>query len=138
MRTRGEAVQLPTVAEEIEQRFEALDWHDTLLLSLSIDRRAPGERDEVVLLVRWLDDREQRIRFSDCYSLDAQMNFGVVAPELIRAAHCTSDSPQLAAVRQRWATVGVELGDLRCFEIFTSSTASAIRICARRFEVVDP
>jgi hypothetical protein len=81
--------------------------------------------------------RNQKGPNTDCYAFDAQMNFGVTAPESIRAACCIADAPKLAEVRQRWTALGVDLGDLRCFEITTNSTASEIRIFAKRFEVSD-
>lgn len=37
----------------------------------------------------------------------------------------------------RWTALGVDLGDLRCFEITTNTTASEIRIYGKRFEVSD-
>jgi hypothetical protein len=123
--------------ETIDEAFVDLEWHDAVLLSLNIDRRAAGERDEVALLVEWPDGREQTVRFIDCYAFDAQMNFGVIAPESIRAARCTADAPKLAQMRGVWTRLGVDLGDLRCFELTTNSTASEIRIFARRFELSD-
>jgi hypothetical protein len=125
------------MTERNDEAFAALEWHDAVLLSLNIDRSTPGERDEVALLVEWPDGRKQKVRFTDCYAFDAQMNFGVTAPESIRAARCIADAPKLAELRQRWTALGVELGDLRCFEIITNSTASEIRIFAKRFEVSD-
>jgi hypothetical protein len=125
------------MTERIDEAFAELEWHDAVLLSLNIDRRTPGDRDEVTLLVEWPDGRKQKVRFTDCYAFDAQMNFGVTAPESIRAACCIADAPKLAEVRQRWTALGVDLGDLRCFEITTNSTASEIRIFAKRFEVSD-
>jgi hypothetical protein len=35
----------------IDEAFAELEWHDAVLLSLTVDRRTPGERDEVTLLV---------------------------------------------------------------------------------------
>jgi hypothetical protein len=125
------------MTEMIQKAFEALEWHDAVLLSVSIDRRSPGECDEVVLTVQWANEQEQKVRFIDCYALDAQMNFGVAAPESIRAARCILESPKLADMRQRWAAVGVDLQDVCCFEITTNSTASVIRVFARRIEVSD-
>jgi hypothetical protein len=125
------------MTEEIRQAFEEMEWHDAVLLSLNIDRRAPGECDEVVLVMEWLDGRKQKVRFTDCYAFDAQMNFGVIAPESIRDARCATDSSKLVEMRQRWMALGVDLGDLRCFEITTNSTASEIRIYAKRFEISD-
>jgi len=126
------------MTERIEKAFEAMEWHDAVLLSLNLDRRAPGKRDEVALIVEWPDGRKQRVCFTDCYALEAQMNFGVIAPESIRAAHCIADSPKLAEIRRRWAVLGVALESLRCFEFSTNSTASRICIYAKRYEVSDP
>ncbi|MBK7861615.1 MAG: hypothetical protein IPJ65_23965 [Archangiaceae bacterium] len=117
--------------------FDALEWHDAVLLELTIDRRAAGESDEVVLLVEWRDGRRQRVRFIGCYGFAALMNFGVEAPESIRGASCTIDAPQLAEIRERWNRVGVDLRDLFCFELTTNSTASDIRIYAKQFLVSD-
>ncbi|MFY0582087.1 hypothetical protein ACN28S_54390 [Cystobacter fuscus] len=125
------------MTEEIDEAFGALEWHDAALLSLSLDRRAPGEIDEVVLLVEWPGGRKQRVRFVDCYAFDAQMNFGVMALESIRAARCMVDTPRLTDMRHRWRALGIELEELRCFEIITNSTASEIRVYAKRFEVED-
>lgn len=126
------------MTQEAEQAFDAMEWHDAVLLSLNIDRRNPGKRDDVVLIVEWLDGRKRRVCFKDCYALDAEMNFGVIAPESIRGARCIAASPKLAEMRQRWATLGVDLESLRCFEMTTNSTASDIRIYAKRYEVTVP
>ena len=125
------------MTKNIKQTFDDLEWHDALLLSISIDRQNPGERDEVTLLVAWSDGRKDKVHFRECYALDAQMNFGVVAPESIRAAHCVSESSRLVEMRERWRGLGVDLADLCCFEITTNSTASVIRIFARHFNVTD-
>lgn len=122
----------------IEQRFNALDWHDAILLQLNVDRNTPGENDEVLLVVEWPDGTRRNVRFSDCYVLEAQMNFGVIAPETIRDAQCCTSSTLLDEVRQRWKGLGVTLDELRHFETRTSSTASAIRICAPQFQVISP
>lgn len=60
---------------------------------------------------------------------------GVVAPESIRDARCFKDSAHLDQVRQRWKRPSVALDDLQCFEVCTNSTASTIRICARKFRL---
>lgn len=124
------------MTDKIEQAFDAIEWHDAVLLNVIIDRKSPGERDDVLISIQWQDGERRDIRFSDCYAFDAQMNFGVTAPESIRAARCTADSPELAEIRQRWIALGVALEDLLCFEITTNSTASMIRVFSRRFEVI--
>lgn len=126
------------MTEKILRAFEGLEWHDAALLSLHIDRQTPGERDDVVLLIKWPDGRMQTVRFTDCYFLDVQMNFGVIAEESILSARCVAHSEKLAAFRSDWTRMGVDLHDLLCFEITTNSTASVIRVYAMQFEVSDP
>lgn len=120
----------------IEQTFNDLAWHDAVLLQMTVDRGSPGENDEILLAVEWPDGTQQQIRFVDCYLLEAQMNFGVVAPESIRDARCSKESSQLGEVRERWGGLGVTLDDLKCFEVCTNSTASVIRIFARDFQIL--
>ena len=123
--------------DAMDEVFGSLEWHDAELLCLSLDRRAPGERDEVVLLIQWPDGRKQQLRFTDCYAFDAQMNFGVIAAESILSAQCLSDTPRLAEIGRKWKEMGMEPPELRCFEIITNSTASELRVYAKRFVVED-
>ena len=53
--------------------FNALPWHDSILLEVSIDRRDPGNRDEVTMLVEWPDGARDSLTFYDCYQLEASM-----------------------------------------------------------------
>jgi hypothetical protein len=124
------------MTSSIEQTFNALAWHDAVLLHLAVDRGSPGENDEILLVVKWPDGTQQQVRFLDCYLFQAQMNFGVVAPESIRDARCSKDSPQLSEIRKRWKALGVALDNLNCFEVSTNSTASVIRIFARGFQIL--
>lgn len=115
--------------------FDSLPWHDAELLELSIDRRSPGARDEVRLLVVWPDGGEAVLLFRDCYAMAAEMNFGVIAEERIASAFMIEDDPGLSSIRDRWKPLGVSLDMLRCYQLETSSTSSIIRIYAKRFEV---
>jgi hypothetical protein len=114
----------------METEFSQLPWHDAELLNIEIDRRNPGERDQVVVNVRWPNDEQSELVFSDCYELEAKMNFGVIAPESILDASLIDDSQELAEVRRKWAQAGVDLVELKCFEIKTNSTSSLLRIYA--------
>lgn len=114
----------------METEFSKLPWHDAELLGIEIDRRNPGERDQVVVNVRWPNDEQSELVFSDCYELEAKMNFGVIAPESILDASLIDDSQELAEVRSKWEQAGVDLAGLKCFEIKTNSTNSLLRIYA--------
>jgi hypothetical protein len=116
--------------------FDSLPWHDAELLELSIDRRRPGARDEILLRVAWPDGQESRLLFRDCYAMRAEMNFGVIAEERIATASLIEDDPHLVSIRDRWRPLGVSLDMLCCYRIETSSTCSVIRIYAKHFEVM--
>lgn len=116
-----------------EKSFADLPWHDAEILSIEIDRRRPGNVDEVVLVVTWPDETASHIRFQNCWRLEALMNFGIVAPESVRTASEESDNEGIRRVREDWSKVGLEVHDLKCFNIETSSTASTIVIYAQQW-----
>jgi hypothetical protein len=113
--------------------FDDLPWHDAVIISLEIDRRRPGHSDEVVLFVEWPDQRRSSIRFSECYAFEGRMNFGIVASEAVKTATESDDTDELRVIKDKWLKIGVNISDLRCFSIETSSTASTINIYARQW-----
>jgi hypothetical protein len=116
--------------------FDDLPWHDATLIQLLIDRRLPGVRDEVCLQVVWPDGSQSMVKFSNCYAMKADLNFGVIADEQIASADVVDDEQGLADIRDRWRPLGVMLEKLRCYRLETSSTASVLRIYAEDYEVV--
>jgi len=61
------------------------------------------------------------------------MNFGIIAPESILDASVTDKSRELTEIREKWANIGVDLAQLKCFEIRTNSTSSLVRIYALNY-----
>jgi hypothetical protein len=122
--------------EIMNNSFNSLPWHDATLLSISVDRRKAGERDEVHLLVAWPNGEEAALVFSDCYAMNARMNFGIIAAERIDSAKVNSGDPDLSAIRDQWKAIGVSLESLSCYCFDMSSTASTIRIYAIHFEIL--
>ncbi len=116
--------------------FSDLPWHDAELLNITIDRRNPGENDQIVVDIYWLNDEQDTLVFDDCYELEAKMNFGVIASESILDASVTDKSGKLTEIREGWAQIGVDLTQLKCFEIRTNSTNSIVRIYALSFFLV--
>ncbi|WP_079989489.1 hypothetical protein [Candidatus Protochlamydia phocaeensis] len=122
----------------MNMNFNDLPWHDANLQFIFIDRRTPGERDIVRLLIDWPEDNKSSIlEFKDCYALTANMNFGVIACESILTAECIFDSKELNFIREKWSKVGVLLDNLKCFRIETNSTNSIINIFCLNFEILD-
>lgn len=118
----------------INSDFNRLPWHDAVINVIEIDRRAPGERDAILMKVEWPDGGNSDLNFSECYSLRANMNFGIVAEETIRSAEELADHELINALRVRWPISALP-SDLRCYVIETNSTASTIEICARSFDL---
>jgi hypothetical protein len=115
--------------------FNDLPWHDATLMEILIDRRQAGVRDNVRLEVTWPDGQPGAVTFSDCYAMQADLNFGVVAEEQIASAVAIEDHVDVIGIRDRWSPLGVSLQGLRCYQLETSSTGSVIRIFAMRFEI---
>jgi hypothetical protein len=114
--------------------FEDLPWHDAAVLSIEIDRRQAGVKDDVRIEMVWPDGRLSTIVFLDCYALSASMNFGIVASETVRSATEAGDDSELERHRSKWSKLGVDLSKLRKFTIETNSTASTVVVFALRWE----
>ncbi len=118
-------------------KFNHLPWHDANLQHIFIDRQNPGEQDIVKLLIHWPDDQgASTLEFYDCYFLNLNMNFGIIACESILKAECVDDSDELRIFRKEWQSVGVNLDNLKCFKIITNSTNSTITVYALRFQII--
>ena len=117
----------------MDTKFNSLPWHDSELRSISIDRSDSGNSDTVELVVKWPDGTKNRVTFSDCYSFDAQMNFGIIAEETILEAVCLVESDKISEIKRTWQPLGVELDNICCYRINTNSTNSQIEICAKSY-----
>ena len=112
--------------------FDDLPWHDAELLSVEVDRRRAGHVDEVVIVVRWPDATTSRIRFLDCWRLEALMNFGIVAVETVLSAWEDGENEGVRRIQDTWGP-GANVHDLRCFVIETNSTGGTITVYARQW-----
>ncbi len=117
------------------EKFDDLPWHDSVLLNLEVDRNNPGESDIVKALIKWQDGSQNSIIFNDCYLLDIQMNFGIIAEESILSAACCDSDEKISSVKKKWSSLGVELDRLRCYKINTNSTNSTLKIYALSMDV---
>ena len=117
------------------EKIASLPWHDAELVSISIDRSVPGERDEFLLNIRWPDGVENSLVFSDCYAARLELNFGIIANESIRDVVVLSAGDMLSEVRHKWKGMGVAMDELFEFRLETNSTASTIAIVAKRCQM---
>lgn len=118
--------------------FNDLPWHDAVIKFIHIDRQNPGENDIIKILIDWPENNHSSyLEFSDCYALNANMNFGMVVCESILFAECFNNSEELDIMRKEWSSMSINLDNLKCFKINTNSTNSEIKIYALTFKVID-
>jgi len=107
-------------------------WHDVGLIDIVLDRSKPGDADTVRITVEWADwephppEKRSIIEFTDCYRLEAAMNFGIICYETFLDAWPEEDHPHIAKI-QAWSGIT----GLFCWVFETNSTASMIKIIAR-------
>ncbi len=123
--------------KDVIARFDALDWHDAVLLDISVPRISPGYVDEVVLRIRWPDGVRQTLTFLDCRVLDVHMNFGIIpiSGDEICTAQAGTHPERVDMLRKSWSML--DMGPLCDFQINTSSTGSTIQVIARDFTLTD-
>ncbi len=115
----------------MNESFNNLPWHDATIQSIKIDREHPGDQDTIKFLIIWPEEQNaSTIEFTDCYALNMNMNFGIVALKSILHAECFGASEKLNVIRNEWSRMGVNLENLKCFRIETNSTNSIINIYA--------
>lgn len=115
---------------------DKLQWHDALLLGLTIDRSNPGHVDTIELSIGWGDGKRSTALFSDCYAMQSKMNFGVVAQETIRSLIVSDEGADLSAIKEAFKRIGVAIPNLKCSTLETNSTASVIKIFALALEII--
>src|ERR1700733_10343480 len=93
--------------------FNDFSWHDAELEFVNIDRKKPGEQDTVSFSIIWPEGNRSIIEFFDCYALQMNMNFGIVATETILSAECITDSEEIDCIRNKWSKGGVNLDNLK-------------------------
>lgn len=117
--------------------FNALPWSDATLVAVSVDRSNPGNHDEVVVHVRWLDGRNEQVTFVERRGARLALNFGFLGEDTIERGYVDDGSEVLADCRWRWAASDVLLPELQCFRIETCTTGSSLDILAMGWRV-DP
>ena len=119
----------------MKNNFNDLNWHDAELQSVHIDRSNAGEKDEIVIVVCWPDESRDEITFHNCYSFEAQMNFGIIALESILSAEYTETSDKIDEIKRTWGRSGADFSNIGQYTIETNSTKSNLIICARNFSM---
>ena len=118
-------------------KFNDLDWHDSIIQNIVIDRSNPGRNDTIKIVVIWPNNIKNILCFEDVYWANFDMNFGLVGSESVLRAY--SEGREYEIVKNfylRWKGF-IDNIDLSFYEIETSSTKSKIKIIANRFTLRD-
>jgi hypothetical protein len=115
--------------------FNELNWHDSAINKILINRNNPGKNDIIQIEMVWPDGTNNIISFKDVYWANLDMNFGVVSAESV--FHAYSEGKENEIVKSfylRWKGM-INNIDLNYYEIETNSTKSKIRIIAKKFTI---
>lgn len=122
-----------TPDSKIKTKFNALPWHDAVIRDIYIDRTNAGKQDQIAFKIEWPNDLISEIVFTDCFALNADVNFGVGPQENILDADCLEQSSDIEKVRMKWSKLGVVIEPLFCFMMHTNTSNSIFRIVAKDF-----
>ena len=118
--------------------FDSLPWHDSELTSVSFDRSAPGEKDVIVLSIRWYDDKISNVVFEDVFQAQLEFNCGIKCGEYgepIDYAISGFGTEEVMKSFYKMRNISFENPSLCYYEIAFSSTGSKIRIISRGFSL---
>lgn len=116
--------------------FDNLNWHDSIIKKIIIDRNAPGINDNIQIEIEWPNGVDNIIIFKDTYWADFNMNFGIVSEESILKAHSEGKSNQVVNnIYLKWKGY-LDKIELSYYEIVLNSTSSKIRIVSHKVIII--
>lgn len=117
--------------------FEDFEWHDSILKTVYIDRKDPGEKDEIVLVVDSVNEECMSVVFKEVRWMSLSFNGGIVADENILYATILPESDKdLKRLYKKWDGY-LDGVDLKVYFIEMSSTASIIKIIAEKVDIIN-
>lgn len=117
--------------------FNNLNWHDSIIEEIIIDRTNPGKNDTIQIVIIWPNGKGNLISFKDVYWANLDMNFGVISSESILSAFSEGkEHKTIVDFYKRWKGMIDDI-NLNYYEIETSSTRSKIRVIAKRIEILE-
>lgn len=115
--------------------FNNLEWHDSIIKNIIIDRNNPGKNDMLQIEIIWTDGTNNILSFKDVYWVNLDMNFGVMSSESVFKAYSEGKENEIIkSFYHKWKGLINDI-DLNFYEIETNSTRSKIKIIAQKFEL---
>lgn len=123
-------------------KIEDLNMHDSFIIRILLER-ASG-LDVVDFYLKYIDDystmesSNKILRFSKCYKLCSNMNFGYSSPDAILTADEIKESELLNEVKESLVKMlGSGGAALKHYRIETSTTGSIIDIIAGDLDILE-
>lgn len=83
--------------------FNNIEWHDSVLKEIFIDRKNPGENDILVLNIDFQEEGLKSVIFEDVYWSCLNLNFGIIADETILDAYMEGkENEDLKNLYSKW------------------------------------
>ncbi|WP_114437325.1 hypothetical protein [Marinilabilia salmonicolor] len=115
--------------------FNNLNWHDSIIKRLIVDRENPGREDVISIEIVWPDGKKNVLSFIDVYWAQLNLNFGIICEESIYDAHCERRENEIVKeVYSKWGGMINDI-ELNYYEIETNSTSSKIMIISQGFKL---
>lgn len=117
-------------------KFDEVNWHDSIIKNISIDRNDPGNNDLIKLEIEWPDHKNGELVFKDVYWANLSLNFGVVADESILDAFLLERTDEdLINLYSKWKGAIDDI-ELNVYLISLNSTGGEIKIISRGFDIL--
>ena len=114
------------------KKLIALEWHDAVIKSISMDRENPGHVDEICFQIQWPSEEESSLVFKDVYYAKLDLNFGIIAEETIFSFQMLDEQDEnMIRLKDKWRKIYNEIDQVYGFEIKTNSTNSTIQVFAK-------
>ena len=111
-------------------RFEDIDWHDSILNSIIINRQNLGLNDIVELDITWPSGERVILLFKNVRKCIMNLNFGIDTKDWIYSAYETEDDEDFISYKKQVVNFCNDIDKLKCFVIETSTTGSLVKIFA--------
>ena len=115
--------------------FNEINWHDSIIKSIIIDRNFPGKNDTVKFEIEWSDNGKGELLFEEVYWANLNLNFGIVAEESILSALTLGvNDTDLISLYTKWKGLINDV-KLNVYIINLNSSGGLIKIIAKSFKV---
>jgi hypothetical protein len=115
--------------------FDEIVWHDTEIISIFLDRSAPGLKDVLEIKCKNEINGCFIALFNNVWKVTCDLNFGIVSPETIRFVKILDSDAKIESIKRQWKSVGMDIGPLIALEVETNSTASKILVIFEAIEI---